>query len=74
MRADILKPGDEIRIISPSQSLSLIAPEHIELAKLQLEQLGFVVTFSKNSSESDSFISSSIPSRIEDLHEAFLDL
>ncbi|WP_053376104.1 S66 family peptidase [Paenibacillus sp. FJAT-27812] len=73
MRADILKPGDEIRIISPSQSLSLIAPEHIELAKLQLEQLGFVVTFSKNSSESDAFISSSIPSRIEDLHEAFLD-
>jgi muramoyltetrapeptide carboxypeptidase LdcA involved in peptidoglycan recycling len=58
----IFKAGDQIPVISPSQSLSLIVPEHKELAKLQL---GLDVTSSKNSSETDDFISS-IQSRIEE--------
>lgn len=73
MRPEKLQPGDEIRIISPSRSLSLIAPEQREGAKEQLEQLGFTVSFSKYALESDEFISSSIESRVVDLHEAFLD-
>lgn len=73
MRAEKLKPGDELRIISPSRSLSLIAAQQRKIAKERLESLGFRISFSANSFESDDFVSSSIESRIEDLHEAFLD-
>ena len=73
MRAEKLKFGDEIRIISPSRSLTLIADDQRELARKQLETMGFMVSFSTNSSETDEFVSSTIESRLEDLHEAFLD-
>lgn len=73
MRADKLKPGDELRIISPSRSLSLIDAQQRKIAKEQLERLGFRISISTNSFETDDFVSSSIDSRIEDLHEAFLD-
>lgn len=73
MRADKLKPGDELRIISPSRSLSLISAQQRKIAKEQLEGLGFRISISANSFETDDFVSSSIESRIEDLHEAFLD-
>lgn len=73
MKANLLKSGDEIRIISPARSMSIIAVEQRELAKKRLEDLGFTVSFSKNHLESDDFYSSSIESRIADLHDAFLD-
>ncbi|ULO10369.1 LD-carboxypeptidase [Paenibacillus sp. 19GGS1-52] len=73
MRADKLRLGDEIRIISPSRSLALISTEQREQAKRQLESIGFRISFSKNSLETDEFASSTIESRIEDLHDAFLD-
>lgn len=73
MKPDKLKPGDELRIISPARSLSLIAAEQRKIAKEQLQKLGFRISFSVNSFEKDDFVSSSIESRIEDLHEAFLD-
>lgn len=73
MRAEKLKPGDELRIISPSRSLSLIAAEQRKIAKEQLQKLGFRISFSTNSFETDDFLSSSIDARIEDLHEAFQD-
>jgi len=68
-----LKQGDEIRIIAPARSLSLLSEENIKLAKENLEKQGFKITFSKNCKESDVFISSSIKSRVEDIHEAFRD-
>src|SRR3989344_32668 len=68
-----LKQGDEIRVISPSRSLSIISKENIQIAFKRLEKLGFKVTFSKNSREHDEFDSSSIKSRVEDIHEAFSD-
>ncbi|WP_449601277.1 S66 family peptidase [Paenibacillus sp. Marseille-Q9583] len=73
MKPNKLKPGDELRIISPARSLSLIAAEQRKIAKEQLQKLGFRISFSVNSFEKDDFVSSSIDSRIEDLHEAFLD-
>ncbi|AKG35592.1 S66 family peptidase [Paenibacillus durus] len=73
MQADKLKQGDEIRVIAPSRSLSLIRVEQRELAKKKLEQLGYRVTFSKYSMDSDEFDSSSVEARIEDLHDAFRD-
>lgn len=68
-----LKKGDEIRVVAPAKSLALISDENIELAKNKLEEIGLVVTFSKNCRESDIFNSSSIESRVSDLHDAFSD-
>ncbi|MBL7051849.1 MAG: LD-carboxypeptidase [Nanoarchaeota archaeon] len=68
-----LKQGDEIRIIAPARSLSLLSEENINSAVKNLEAQGFKVSFSKNCKESDIFMSSSIQSRLDDLHEAFSD-
>jgi muramoyltetrapeptide carboxypeptidase len=68
-----LKQGDEIRIIAPARSLSLLSENLVKLAKENLEKQGFKVKFSKNCKEKDMFNSSSIKSRVEDLHEAFSD-
>jgi len=68
-----LKLGDEIRVIAPSTSLSIMNEESKEIAIKTLEDMGFKITFSKNCGEIDEFSSSSIKSRIHDLHEAFLD-
>lgn len=68
-----LKTGDEIRVIAPSRSLAGITSENIDLATAKLTSLGLKVTFGKCVHEIDLFDSSSIKSRIYDLHEAFGD-
>lgn len=68
-----LKQGDEIRIIAPARSLSLLSEDLVRLAKENFEKQGFKISFSKNCKEKDIFTSSSIKSRVEDLHEAFSD-
>jgi len=68
-----LKQNDEIRIIAPAISLSLLSDDLIKLAKENFENQSFKITFSKNCKEKDIFISSSIKSRVEDIHEAFSD-
>lgn len=68
-----LSIGDEIRVIAPSCSLKLISNSNINHAIQALENLGLRVSFGKNVEENDIFNSSSIKSRIEDLHEAFVD-
>ncbi|UHA72687.1 S66 family peptidase [Paenibacillus sp. 481] len=73
MRAEKWRQGDEIRIISPSRTMSIIAAEQRELSKQRLEDLGLRVSFGRHVEETDIFLSSSIVSRITDLHEAFLD-
>ncbi len=73
MIPDKLKQGDEIRIIAPARNILGIPEEHIQLAKIHLENLGFKVTFSKNFYQGDIMSSMSVTERLEDLHEAFLD-
>lgn len=73
MLADRLQPGDEIRVIAPSRSMAILKEEQINISIERLTQLGFVVSFGKNTSSHDEFFSTSIEERIEDLHEAFLD-
>jgi muramoyltetrapeptide carboxypeptidase len=68
-----LKKGDEIRVVAPSMSLSLYTKKEIKDATAALTKLGFQVTFGKNVYEVDDFSSSSVSSRVEDLHEAFAD-
>lgn len=73
MIASKLNIGDEIRVIAPSRSLSIVRQEVFDKALRFLSDKGFIVTFSKNSREVDETNSSSIQSRVEDLHDAFLD-
>ena len=70
-----LKKGDEIRVIAPANSIKLpfITKELIENGIKNLEQLGLKVSLGKHVEETDSFGSSSIESRLEDLHTAFSD-
>ena len=68
-----LKQGDEIRIVAPARSLSLLSDETVNFAVERLESLGFNVTFSKNCKEIDRYGSSSVKSRVDDLHDAFAD-
>jgi muramoyltetrapeptide carboxypeptidase LdcA involved in peptidoglycan recycling len=68
-----LKKGDEIRVIAPARSLSLISEELKQEAISKLEEQGYIVTFSKNCLEKDMFMSSSIESRVADIHDAFRD-
>lgn len=70
-----LKPGDGVRVIAPSQSMNLpwITQEALEIALQRFKELGLKVSFGKHVHEMNEFNSSSIDSRIEDLHDAFKD-
>jgi len=68
-----LVAGDEVRIITPSRSMAIISPESREIANKRLEELGLKLSFGKHIEEKNDFVSSSIESRIADLHEAFAD-
>lgn len=68
-----LSKGDEIRVLSPSQSMGIISPSVRSIALKRLDQMGLKVSFSKHCEERDIFDSSSVESRVEDLHEAFRD-
>jgi muramoyltetrapeptide carboxypeptidase len=68
-----LKLGDEIRVIAPSCSGKTIKKEKLKEAKSLLEGLGFKVTYGKNVFELNEFQSSSLESRLQDLHDAFRD-
>lgn len=68
-----LKKGDQIRVIAPARSLKIINQETRDIANKVFSDLGLRLTFGKHVSESDEFCSSSINSRIKDLHTAFKD-
>ena len=68
-----LKKGDEVRIIAPSRSLQLIGEETKQIANKRFEDMGLTLSWGKHVNEKDDFASSSIESRIEDLHDAFAD-
>ena len=71
MIANKLKPGDEIRVVAPSRSQAIIWEYAHHHAMHFWKNSGFNLTFSKKCRELDKYQSSSIASRVEDLHEAF---
>lgn len=71
--AEKLKIGDEVRVIAPSRSMAILSTELKDIANKRFEELGLNLTFGKHAMEKDDFVSSSIESRIEDLHDAFKD-
>jgi muramoyltetrapeptide carboxypeptidase LdcA involved in peptidoglycan recycling len=68
-----LKSGDEVRVIAPARSLSIIPKEQRALARERLESMGLKVSFGQHVEECDDFKSASIESRLADLHDAFAD-
>jgi len=68
-----IKRGDHIRVIAPVKSLKFMSDQSRKEAIAQLEKFGFKLSFGKHVDEIDEFNSSSIESRIEDLHDAFAD-
>ena len=73
MIASKLNPGDEVRVIAPSRSQAIVWPKAHHQAVDFWRKNDFNLTYSKNCRELDKYQSSSIASRVEDLHEAFLD-
>ncbi|HZY94867.1 MAG TPA: S66 peptidase family protein [Candidatus Bathyarchaeia archaeon] len=70
-----LKRGDEVRIVTPARSIKLpfITDEVKQLAIERLQEFGLIVSFGKHVEEKNHFNSSSVESRLNDLHQAFTD-
>lgn len=68
-----LNPGDEIRVIAPSRSLSVIRPMVYDGAVGYWKERGHHVTFARRSRELEDFMSPSIAAKVDDIHEAFAD-
>ena len=68
-----LTPGDEIRVIAPSRSLSVIWPAMYDGAVEYWKAHGHHVTFAQRSRELEDFMSPSIAAKVEDIHAAFAD-
>lgn len=66
-----LKKGDLVRVIAPACSLGIISKENREIADRRFEEMGLRLSFGEHVEEIDGFNSSSIESRITDLHAAF---
>lgn len=62
-----------IRVIAPSRSRAILGKESIQDAIESLQKEGFQISFSKHCDEIDEFNSSSIESRVSDIHDAFTD-
>ena len=68
-----LKTGGEVRIVAPSRSMAIISKETREIANRRFAEMGLKLSFGKHIEEIDEFVSSSIKSRVKDIHEAFAD-
>ena len=68
-----LLPGDEVHVIAPSTSFHIISAGVREVALRNLAALNLRVTYGEHCEESDEFDSSSVASRVADIHAAFAD-
>jgi muramoyltetrapeptide carboxypeptidase len=68
-----LGPGSSVRVIAPSRSLAMIGADTRAEANRKLAALGLRVSFGEDVEEQDDFVSSSVASRLADLHSAFAD-
>lgn len=68
-----LKTGDEIRILSLSDSLACLPKSICRLAEKRLAKLSYKVTYGKNSFKKDALGSLSVADRLQDFTEAIAD-
>lgn len=74
VRPGALRPGDEVRVVAPARSRTLVL-EHDQTALIERRfgDLGLRLSYGEHVDEMDDFHSSSIASRVADLHAAFAD-
>ena len=66
--------GDMVRVVSPARSRALVSEhDHTAIINARFAELGLTLTFGEHVDDRDLFDSSSIISRVEDLHAAFAD-
>lgn len=69
-----INSDNEIRVIAPSRSLSIIGKDVIKNATTELENMGYSVSIAKNAyNYDDDYKCASISDRVSDIHDAFLD-
>jgi len=68
-----LKKGHHIRIIAPVRSMNVLASDTQKRAMNRLKEFGFKISFGEHVFETNEFNSSSIESRVSDIHSAFKD-
>ncbi|CAN5901894.1 LD-carboxypeptidase [soil metagenome] len=68
-----LREGGQIRVVAPSRSRGMIPVARHDEATGRLRSLGLDVSFGDHVDERDDFTSSSVASRVADLHDAFAD-
>jgi muramoyltetrapeptide carboxypeptidase len=70
---DKLRPGDEVRVVSPSSGLGFIPEGLRRVAARRLEGLGLRISYGGAGEVLDRFESSPVEERVSELHEAFAD-
>lgn len=75
IRPQLLKAGDEIRIVAPSTGIKIIGADTRKIAKERFEAMGLKVSFGTNTTDEnfDMMGSSSVEKRAADINEAFAD-
>ena len=68
-----LRQGSSVRVIAPSRSLAIIAPDVRAVADRKLTALGLTLSMGEHVTECDDFSSSPVAARLADLHAAFAD-
>lgn len=69
-----LRRGDTIRVVAPARSRQFVVEhDHGGVIEARFTALGLRLTFGEHIDERDDFDSSSVASRVSDLHAAFAD-
>ncbi|MBB3731714.1 S66 family peptidase [Nonomuraea dietziae] len=69
-----LNQGDVIRVVAPARSRAMVMEhDHTDIIGARFAELGLTLSYGRHVDERDALDSSSIASRIADLHEAFAD-
>ncbi|MEO3811031.1 S66 peptidase family protein [Sphaerisporangium sp. B11E5] len=69
-----LKEGDIVRVLAPACSRAMVNEhDHSAIIERRFAELGLTLTYGRHVDERDAFDSSSVASRVADLHDAFAD-
>ncbi|MFF2030608.1 S66 peptidase family protein [Arthrobacter sp. NPDC058192] len=69
-----LIPGDLVRVVAPARSRAMVMEhDHSALIEQRFAEMGLSISFGARVDERDSLDSSSVESRVADLHAAFAD-
>ncbi|MEV4308867.1 S66 peptidase family protein [Nonomuraea sp. NPDC049624] len=69
-----LRAGDVVRVVAPACSRAMVMEhDHTAIIDARFAELGLTLTYGRHVDERDAFDSSSVASRVADLHDAFAD-